>query len=130
MKVGVITSIVAISLLLFACETKEEEETTAPAQIEKKAEEAKAPKNISSGGAFELAKDKGCLSCHDIKVKKVGPAYLEVAKKYSGKDGAVEELVKSITKGSMGKWGSIPMTPQPVTQEQAKELAEWILSLK
>jgi len=36
----------------------------------------------------------------------------------------------SITKGSMGKWGSIPMTPQPVTKEEAEELARWILSIK
>ncbi len=130
MKVGVITALVVTSLLLSACEKKEGKEATAPAPVEEKAKEVKTPEGPSQGGAFKLANDKGCLSCHDIKVKKVGPAYLEVAKKYSGKKGAVEELVRSITKGSMGKWGSIPMTPQPVTQDQARELAEWILSLK
>ena len=128
MKAGVINAIVATSLLLFACE--KEKKATAPAPEQEEAGKTQVSERAPQGGAFKLASEKGCLSCHDIKVKKVGPSYVEVARKYSDKDGAVEELVKSITKGSMGKWGSIPMTPQPVTQEQAKELAEWILSLK
>ena len=31
-----------------------------------------------------LANAKGCMACHDLKIKKVGPAYQEVAKKYVG----------------------------------------------
>lgn len=84
----------------------------------------------SKSEEYILADRKGCFACHDIDRKKVGPSYVDVAKKYAGKENAVEELVKSMTKGSMGKWGSIPMTPQPVSNEEAKKLAEWILSLK
>ncbi len=80
--------------------------------------------------AKALAEKKGCFSCHGIDKKKVGPAYTEVAKRYAGKEGAVDELVKSIVKGSMGKWGSIPMAPQPVSEQEAKVLAEWILNIK
>jgi len=29
----------------------------------------------------------------------------------------------------MGKWGPIPMPPNPVTDDEAKQLAEWIMSL-
>ena len=31
-----------------------------------------------------LANAKGCMACHDLKIKKVGPAYQEVAKKNVG----------------------------------------------
>ena len=40
-----------------------------------------------------------------------------------------ERLVKSIKAGSMGKWGPIPMPPNAVTDDEAKQLAEWIMSL-
>ncbi len=116
------------AILILSCEKKEEK----PGEVQQKApaevtEEAKTEK---MGGAYALADKKGCFACHDVDRKKVGPAYIEVAKRYAGKENALEQLVESITKGSMGKWGSIPMTPQPVTQEEARELAQWILSLK
>lgn len=123
----------AAVLLSSSCEKKEEKAETLPKQEVKevqKAQKASEPENKQVNDEYALADKKGCLACHDIKAKKVGPAYIDVAKKYAGKENAVEELVKSITKGSMGKWGSIPMTPQPVTEEEARKLAEWILSLK
>ncbi len=73
-----------------------------------------------------LAQQKGCFACHDVSVKKVGPAFKDIAAK--GKK--VEELAASIKKGSSGKWGPIPMPPQNVSDEEAKKLAEWILSVK
>jgi cytochrome c551/c552 len=38
--------------------------------------------NADSGE--ELAKSSGCLNCHAIDAKKVGPAYKDVAKKFKG----------------------------------------------
>lgn len=76
-----------------------------------------------------LAKGKGCTACHDVKKKVVGPAYAEVAKKYKGDAKAQEAMVGSIVKGSQGKWGPIPMPPNKVTEEEAKKLAAWIVSL-
>ena len=35
-----------------------------------------------------------------------------------------------IKNGSQGVWGPIPMPPNPVTEEEAKILAEWVLSQK
>lgn len=133
-------SVGTLALLgVLSCEKKEEkkaEEAPKPKQeqttqqVEQKKEETKPVATATVSDVRALADKKGCFACHDIDKKKVGPSYVDVAKKYAGKENAVEELVKSITKGSMGKWGSIPMTPQPVTQEEAKRLAEWILSLK
>ena len=72
----------------------------------------------------------GARSCHAIDSKLVGPAYKEVAAKYAGQDGAVEMLAGKIKNGSQGVWGPVPMPPNAVTEEEAKILAEWVLSQK
>lgn len=78
----------------------------------------------------QLAKQKGCFACHDVNTKKVGPAYKDMAKKYAGRKDAVDYLVNKIKKGGSGVWGSVPMPPQNVTDAEAKQLAQWILSIK
>lgn len=77
-----------------------------------------------------LYKSKACVACHAIDSKLVGPAYKEVAAKYAGQDGAVEMLAGKIKNGSQGVWGPVPMPPNAVTEEEAKILAEWVLSQK
>jgi len=120
-RVLLIGAVVLGSLSLLSCEAKKKEAPEkAPPGYEK----------YQGSEAFRIADQKGCLACHDIDRKRVGPSFVEIAKRYRDKEGAVEELVESITKGSMGKWGSIPMTPQPVTKEEARKLSEWMLELK
>lgn len=78
-----------------------------------------------------LAKEKNCLACHAVDAKLVGPAYKAVAQKYAGKPGAVQMLVNAVLHGHVGTWGQVPMPPNTdVTPAQAKQLVEWILSLK
>lgn len=76
-----------------------------------------------------FAKAKGCTACHDVKKKLVGPAYADVAKKYKAAQDGRDTMVGSILKGSQGKWGAIPMPPNKVTDDEAKKLAAWILTL-
>ena len=76
-----------------------------------------------------LAKAKGCMACHSVKTKLVGPAYADVAKKYKADKEAPGKLATSIVKGSSGKFGPIPMPPNKVTEYEAKKLAAWVLSL-
>ncbi|RMH81318.1 MAG: cytochrome C biogenesis protein CcsA [Acidobacteria bacterium] len=78
----------------------------------------------------QLAKQKGCMACHDMKAKKVGPAYTDIAKKYAGRADAVDYLAGKIKKGGAGVWGSVPMPPQNVTDAEAKQLAQWVMSVK
>jgi len=78
----------------------------------------------------KLAQQKGCNACHDMKAKKVGPSFADIAKKYADKPDAVDYLAGKIKKGSSGVWGSIPMPPQNVSDAEAKQLAKWILGLK
>ncbi|MGE0071905.1 MAG: c-type cytochrome [Thiomonas sp.] len=78
-----------------------------------------------------LAKQKNCLACHSVDAKIVGPAYKAVAEKYAGKPGAEHMLVNAVLHGHVGTWGQVPMPPNTnVTPAQAKQLVEWILSLK
>lgn len=77
----------------------------------------------------ELAEKNGCLACHAVDKKLVGPAYQEVAKKYAGQKDAQAQLVKSIKAGGSGKWGPVPMPAQAALSEaDAKTLAAWILA--
>ena len=80
-----------------------------------------------------LATAKGCMACHDIAAKKVGPAYKDVAKKYAGQKDAEAKLVKKVLEGGSGVWGPVPMPPNKtmgVTEADAKKLVAWVLGLK
>lgn len=76
-----------------------------------------------------LFKSKPCVACHAVDTKMVGPALKEVAAKYAGEDGAVDTLASHIKNGSSGIWGPIPMPPNQVSDEEARQLAEWVLTL-
>ncbi len=85
---------------------------------------------MAAEDASALAQMKNCMGCHQIDKKVVGPAYKDVAAKYAGDAGAVDKLVAKVKSGGTGVWGQIPMPPNNVTDEEAKKLVEWILSLK
>ena len=78
----------------------------------------------------ELAKNSGCLNCHTVDTKLVGPALKEIAEKYAGQDDASDYLAGKIKNGSNDVWGPVPMPPNAmVSDEDAKVLADFILSL-
>jgi cytochrome c len=79
----------------------------------------------------QLARSKNCLACHQIDAKVVGPAYKDVAAKYAGQPDAVAKLTQKVMKGGAGVWGPVPMPANPqVSEAEAKQLVQWILSLK
>jgi cytochrome c len=69
------------------------------------------------------------MGCHAVERKMVGPAYKDVAAKYKGDKKAAEALAATIKAGGSGKWGPVPMPPNNVTDDEAKKLASWVLSL-
>jgi len=78
---------------------------------------------------MELAKKSNCMACHAVDKKMVGPAYLDVAKKYAGDKDAAKALAAKIKAGSKGVWGQIPMPPNPNLKDaDAEALAKWILA--
>lgn len=90
---------------------------------------AQAETVADNAKAVELAKEHGCLSCHAMNEKVVGPSYISVAEKYKGDKDAVATLVQSIQRGSKGKWGRTPMPPHDtMSQGDLKTLATWVMS--
>lgn len=84
-----------------------------------------------STAALDLAKNNGCLSCHAMDEKIVGPAYSKVAAKYSDDKDAAASLAQSIRNGSQGKWGRIPMPAHGnMSNEDIQLLARWVLTIQ
>lgn len=84
-----------------------------------------------AGDGKDLAKKAGCLNCHDVDKKVVGPAYKDVAAKYKGDKEAEARLTKKVNEGGSGNWGTMPMPPQKgkMTDAEFKTTIGWILSL-
>jgi cytochrome c len=74
----------------------------------------------------DLATKSGCMACHAVDKKLVGPSYQDVAKKYKASDEAM--LMDKVRKGGKGVWGQIPMPPNAaVKDEDLKTLVKWVL---
>ncbi|MEO8836520.1 MAG: c-type cytochrome [Caldimonas sp.] len=72
----------------------------------------------------------GCLACHAVDKKIVGPSYKQVAVKYKGDAGAEAKLVAKVRKGGSGVWGPVPMpphTPAQISDADLKTVVDWIL---
>lgn len=84
-----------------------------------------------ASAAEALAKKDGCLLCHAVDKKVVGPAYKEIAAKYKGDKSMEAKLIEKVKKGGSGVWGQIPMPPNSpqVKDEDIKTIVQWILSL-
>ena len=78
---------------------------------------------------MELAQKSGCLACHAVDKKLVGPSYKDIAAKYKGDKGAEAKLTQKVLKGGSGAWGQIPMPPNNIPEPQAQQLVKWILSM-
>ncbi|MEG0921922.1 MAG: cytochrome C [Comamonas sp.] len=78
-----------------------------------------------------VTKGSDCMRCHTMELDVVGPAFLSIAKRYGDRPDGVEYLAGKIRSGSVGEWGRIVMPRHPqVTQEQAVEMATWMMALK
>jgi cytochrome c len=79
----------------------------------------------------ELIAASDCLTCHKVNEKSIGPAYVEVAKKYTADEATIDTLASKILKGGSGVWGQVPMTPHPqISADDAKIMVKYILTLK
>jgi cytochrome c len=95
------------------------------------AAEATATAAASGKDGKALIEASDCRTCHQDAAKVIGPAYMDVAKKYPNTPANVKMLAGKIIAGGKGVWGEIPMTPHPnVTQEDAEAMVTYILSMK
>lgn len=93
-----------------------------------------------------LAAKSGCLSCHHVDpgakgpdgLPPVGPPWRDVAQQYRGHTDALENLTRTVMKGSnpyeshwKGKASGLAMPPNAVAIQEAdaRELVRWILAL-
>jgi cytochrome c len=108
---------------------------------------------LTNANPESLAEARNCFSCHKVEGNRIGPSYIEVSKKYSQDKNGMRKIIKQIQEGGAhhlgemdlppqpivgtlsgfptgNQWSKIPMPPQPqVNTEEAKQLADWILSL-
>lgn len=86
---------------------------------------------VDEATAMELAKKNGCLACHSLDKKMVGPAWKDVGKKYASDPTAAEQLAVKVKKGTKGTWGAVPMPPNATVKDaDVKTLVEYVLTLK
>ncbi len=77
-----------------------------------------------------LAFSLDCKTCHKENEKSIGPAFMEVSKKYANDPNAMNYLVNKITKGGSGVWGDQAMPAHPNTsQADLKQIVQYVLSL-
>jgi cytochrome c len=69
----------------------------------------------------DKAKAAGCLNCHAIDTKKVGPSFKDIAAKYKGNADAAAKLVGEITSGK-------GHPPVKASADDVKGIVTWVLS--
>ena len=96
---------------------------------------------LSAAEMPALARKDTCTDCHAIDKKIVGPAWMDVSKRYKGateyeykgKKYPLEEgLVMKVSKGGSGNWGPMPMPindPAGAKRADYKELVQFVLGL-
>ncbi|NWG40124.1 MAG: c-type cytochrome [Hydrogenophilaceae bacterium] len=76
----------------------------------------------------ELAQKHGCMACHGVDKKLVGPAFKDIAVKYKAEKGAVTLLARHVRGGSKGVWGNAVMPPQAgISDDNLGKVVRWIL---
>ncbi len=84
---------------------------------------------------LELAKKSGCLACHAVDKKVVGPAWQDVSAKYKGDAAARDALISKVKAGGKGNWtdvtGGVPMPPYSprVADADIEKLVDFVLGL-
>lgn len=89
--------------------------------------------SLAAGTALanvDIAKKNGCMACHGVDKKIVGPAFKDIAAKYRSDSGAAANLAKQVRIGSKGVWGGVAMPPQAgIGDDDLNKVVAWILKL-
>ncbi|HEY0109487.1 MAG TPA: c-type cytochrome, partial [Fibrella sp.] len=81
-------------------------------------------------GGKKLIEASDCKGCHSITKKSIGPAYMDVSKKYKEDKSALERLTKKVITGGSGVWGETPMSAHPqLSTADAAEMVKYILNV-
>lgn len=69
----------------------------------------------------ELAQKAGCMTCHAVDSKKMGPSFKDVAKKFKGNAAAEGEVIAKL-KGGKGH------PPVKTSDDDLKAVVKWVLA--
>ena len=78
----------------------------------------------------KIALKAGCTVCHAPNKKIIGPAFRDVAARYSGRADAVTMLARQVRSGSTGVWGTaamVPNDPAKISDADLKAVLTWVL---
>ena len=76
----------------------------------------------TAGAQEALAKASGCLMCHAVDAKKIGPSFKDTAAKHKGEAGAEAALCAKLAEGK-----THPTVK--ASAEDTKALVKWILAM-
>ncbi|MDH5232581.1 MAG: c-type cytochrome [Gammaproteobacteria bacterium] len=86
--------------------------------------------------AIMLARNNGCLKCHQLKAPLVGPPWHAVADRYRGAEDARNFLIEKVKRGGSGNWDAttggaqMPANSPRVSDAHIAAIVDFILSLK
>lgn len=88
--------------------------------------------SITAQANERLMETSGCISCHRIDSKLIGPSFKDVAVRYRQQPDALQYLMHKVREGGEGVWDDIPMAPnseEKISESNLRQVIEWILSL-
>ncbi len=79
---------------------------------------------------LQLISKNDCKTCHNKKVKTIGPAYVSIAQKYADTDENINLLTSKVKAGGTGVWGQQVMNAHPeVAESDIRQMVKYILDL-
>ncbi|BBE20134.1 cytochrome c552 [Aquipluma nitroreducens] len=138
-------TLIAISLVLImaaSCSSpkKDNQKSTETVQTSNPEQATPEEKNTQVASATvgygeKLYKDKGCLVCHQLNKKLVGPAVKDIAAAYSGNKAGLTAYLKGEGKSIVDPSQSSVMQPQiaitkALSAEELDAIVDYILSIK
>lgn len=83
--------------------------------------------------AQTLSRQSGCLECHTVYQKKIGPAWKDVATKYHSAPDAEQKLYQHVTTGRKARFDDGHEENHPIVKtsdpKRIRNLVDWILAL-
>lgn len=115
--------------------TTAQSDETRPTSVTQTTEPQPPMTDDPNQAGLDLAKKSGCLACHALDRKVVGPPWNDVAKRYASDPNAKSKLIIKVSKGGRGSWtelvGNVAMPPYSprVSDDNIAKLVEFVLSL-
>ena len=78
----------------------------------------------------KLVEDSGCLTCHSVNDKIIGPSFKMIRNRYQPTPANINKLIEKVYNGGTGVWGQEMMTPNMhIEKPEIKKMVRYILNL-